>query len=117
MRFKIGFWNVNGLGKEKIQHEDFVNIVNTYDILCLTETWREEGKKLPTPNGYKGIHHNRKHKNEKAKRNSGGILLLYKNELHDYINVINKKDENILWVKISKKYAGLKRDIVLGTIY
>ena len=85
MKFKIGFWNKNGLGKEKYQDEDFIKMVNSYDILCLTETWREDGKSLPTPTGYKGKYHNRKHKHSKAKRNSGGILVLDKNELHDHL--------------------------------
>ena len=49
MTFKIGFWNVNGLGKEKYESEDFIKLVNHYDILCLTETWREDGKNLPAP--------------------------------------------------------------------
>ena len=117
MKFKIGFWNINGLGKEKYRDEDFVNIVNRYDILCLTETWREDGKNHPAPNGYKGKYHNRKHKNTKAKRNSGGILVLYKNELHEYIKVINNKDENILWLRIKKECTGLKSDLILGTVY
>ena len=117
MKFKVGFWNINGLGKEKFQNEDFVNIVNTYDILCLTETWREDGKSCLAPKGYKSKYHNRKHKNKKAKRNSGGILVLYKNELDGHIKVIDNSDENILWLKLNKSYAGWKRDLLVGTVY
>ena len=117
MKFKIGFWNVHGLGKEKFQNDSFLKIVNSYDILCLTETWREDGKTLPIPNGYKGKVHNRKQKHTKAKRNSGGILVLYKTELHDHIKVINNSDENILWLRLSKDYGGLKRDLLLCTVY
>ena len=117
MKLKIGFWNIHGLGNKKYQNEDFLEIINSYDILCLTETWKEDGKSLPTPKGYKGKHHNRKEKHAKAKRNSGGILVLYKTEFQDHIKVINNKDENILWLKISKSYKGLGRDVLLGTVY
>ena len=117
MKFKIGFWNVNGLGKEKFEDEDFIKIVRKYDILCLSETWKEDGKVTPAPFGYKAKYHNRKQKHAKAKRNSGGILILYKTELHDHIKVVNNKDENIIWVKISKTFKGLNRDLLLGTVY
>ena len=117
MKLKIGFWNINGLGKEKFEDEEFVNIVNKCDILCLTETWRDDGKEHLPPKGYKGKYHNRKGKNIRAKRNSGGNLVLYKKEMHDHIKVTNDKDENILSVKLSKEYAGLNRDLILGTVY
>ena len=40
---KIAFWNINGLGK-KYKEEDFVRIVNKYDIICLTESWGSDKK-------------------------------------------------------------------------
>ena len=117
MKFKIGFWNVNGLGKEKYQNDDFFDIVKQYDILCMTETWRKDGStNPPAPKGYKGKYHNRKIKHAKAKRSSGGILILYKTELHDHIKVVNNKDENI-WIKINKTFPGLQTDLLLGTVY
>ena len=115
----IGFWNVNGLGKEKYTNKDFIQIVQKYDILCLTETWREDGKNdsASPPKGYKEVRHNRKNKNIKAKRNSGGISILYKTNLHGSVKIIDKKDENILWLKISKNDLGIQEDLLLGTAY
>ena len=117
MTFKIGFWNVNGLSQQKYETEEFIDIVNQYDILCFTETWKEDGKNLLAPSGYKAKYHNRQHKHAKAKRNSGGIMIVYKAELHDHLKVTNNKDENILWVKLSKSFEGLRRDLKLGAVY
>ena len=120
MTIKIGFWNVNGLGEEKIDDPFFKSIINRYDIICLTETWDKEKNERNTVEtnqfpGYSGIKRNRKNKHKRAKRNSGGILLLYKNALKKYITVIHKNDQNILWVKINENVVG--ESIILGTVY
>ena len=82
MSLKVGYWNINGLGEEKLKDIDFVSIVTEYDIICLTETWwgstNNNQNVNNIPPGYTAIKNNRKRKNKKAKRNSGGILVLYK---------------------------------------
>ena len=40
--------------------------------------------------------------NEKAKRDSGGILVFVKNTLSQYIEVVDKNDEDLLWLKFHK---------------
>ena len=123
MTIKIGFWNVNGLGEEKINDPSFQNIINQYDIICLTETWNGERKGNKGGNielenqfpGYSGFKQNRKNKHKKAKRNSGGFLVLYRSTLKKYLTVIDKRDENILWVQIDKEVVVAK--VILGTIY
>ena len=77
---KIAFWNINGLGR-KYEQEDFLRIVNKYEIICLTETWGTDKNisNFVIPVGYKAFHHYRRNKHKKAKRNSGGILILRKN--------------------------------------
>ena len=104
MIIKIGFWNINGLGKQKCDEEDLLNIINEYEIICLTETWGD-GKNALNYNipGYKAFHHNRINKHKKAKRNSWGILILYKKELQNYLKIKNKENENILCISIDKK--------------
>ena len=125
MTIKIGFWNINGLGEEKINNPDLKKIITQYDIICLTETWQQEKSeyfiKLSETNikkhfpGFESIKKNRKNKHKKARRNSGGILILYKNELKKYIKFIDKNDQNILWIKIDKHVTG--EDITLATVY
>ena len=72
MTIKTGFWNINGLGEEKIYNPEFKNIITQYDIIWLTETWDREKSE---PNiedqfpGYCSIKRNRKNKHKKARRN------------------------------------------------
>ena len=120
MSLKVCYWNINGLNKEKYEEEEFVNTINKYDIICLTETWQDKqtnestGK---TPYGYKEIKYTRKGKRKRAKRNSGGILILYRSTLQEFIKVQNQNDQNIIWLKIDKCIVGLDKDLLLGTVY
>ena len=52
----------------------------------------------------------------KGGRNSGGIALLYKNALHDWISNV-KKSPNFLWFKISKDYTKTNKDIYTCRLY
>ena len=119
MSLKLCFWNINGLSKQKYEDDEFTKIINKYDI-CLTETWQgEEGNinKWKTPDGFKEIRHARKQKHKKAKRLSGGIMILYKSVLQNLIKLENKKDQDILWIKLDKSLLDTKRDLLLGTAY
>ena len=120
MTIKIGFWNINGLGKKKCKEEDFIKIINGYEIICLTETWGSEDKSnnnFIIPPGYKAFHHNRKNKHKKARRNSGGILILYKKELHNYLKVKNREYENILWITMDKSLLMTDNNLIIGAVY
>ena len=115
---KIGFWNINGLGN-KLEDENFISILKKYEIICLTETWGLESNidNLIIPDGYQAFHHYRKNKHKKAKRNSGGIMVLYKKEIGNFLKLKNKENENILWIQIDKKLLLTKKNLVLGTVY
>ena len=85
MFIKIGFWNSNGMNRDKCKNEDFIRIISAYDIMCLTETWENNdvsNSNIIIPSGYKAFRHSRKDKHKKAKRYSGGIIVLYKQYLH-----------------------------------
>ena len=55
-------------------------------------------------------------KSRKGGRNSGGIVLLYKNAFQDWISIV-KKSPNFLWFKISKQYAKTTEDIYTCGLY
>ena len=50
------------------------------------------------PSGYSVFDHTRKNKHNKAKGNSGGTLILYKQHLRSCLKVKNKESQNILSV-------------------
>ena len=52
----------------------------------------------------------------KGGRNSGGLVLLYKNVFHDWISIV-KKSQNFVWFKISKCYAKIDKDIYTCGLY
>ena len=52
----------------------------------------------------------------KGGRDSGGIVLLYKDTFHDWISIV-KKTCNFLWFKIEKDYAKTVKDIYTCGLY
>ena len=78
-------------------------------MLVILNTEKKEEKKA--------FHHVRKNKNKKAKRNSGGILVLYKKHLCKYLKVKNKENENVIWITIDKELMKTENNLLLGTIY
>ena len=73
---KIGFWNINGLSKEKSENDIFQENIKKFDILFLSETWKSESSihDLQHPEGYLYETSCRKTTNKKG-RASGGILV------------------------------------------
>ena len=69
------------------------------------------------PPEYLYFHNTRKTKDNRSKRNSGGIIIFYRKHLLTAITVQDKKTENMLWVKINKNYLNLDKDQCIGTIY
>ena len=59
----------------------------------------------------------RKNKHKRTKRNSVGILIIYKETLHKYITEHNKEVENIFWLKIDTRILGLEKNLFLGITY
>ena len=121
-RLKIGFFNINGLVGQTSHNPKFSEILNKYDILCLCETWHTNEnciKKLKPniPPEYQYFHNARKNKHKKSKRNSGGIIILYHQRLHKHIKIYDKKNENMLWIKIDKNDTNIDKNLYIGAIY
>ena len=119
---KIGFFNINGLVGKTTYNTDFSEIIKTYDIIMLTETWHKSSEcinkiKGNFPKDYKFIDNARKTKHKKSKRNSGGLLVCYKKCLQNNIVIIDKTSENMIWIKIKKEYLNIDRNLIIGGIY
>ena len=115
---KVGFWNVNGLTKEKSSECSFQQKVQLFNIIFLSETWHGEGSadKLRQPPGYLSDSVYRK-KKKKRGRASGGVLVFYKKELKNIISFLDISSENILWIKISKGVLHATKEVYIAGVY
>ena len=52
---KLASWNVRGLSSKKVQDNEFLNIVNKFDILSLVETWTHKDSPIEIP-GFCNFH-------------------------------------------------------------
>ena len=52
-----------------------------------------------------------------AKVKSGGIIIAYKTEISDKIQLIATESIFVLWFKIASTYLNLEEDIVVGVVY
>ena len=66
-----------------MQSTDFLNMVNGFDFIIVTETWKCTDVEVA---GYRCIIQDGT-VSKSGGRNSGGIILLYKNILHDWIQL------------------------------
>ena len=85
---RIGSWNVRGLASKrnyKLKDQSFVEYLQEYDIIILTETWTNTKCDLSLPDyNYFSIHRPRP---TRAKRDSGGIVVYYKNIFFKFVIV------------------------------
>ena len=115
---KLSFfaWNINGLFPKslgnKLQSTDFLNMVNRFYFIIMTETWKCTDVEVA---GYWCIIQDGT-VSKSGGRNSGRIILLYKNILHDWIS-ITKTSPNFLWFKINKSYAKTMKDLYICGLY
>ena len=95
---KLSFfaWNINGVSSkslgDKLRNTDFLRMINSFDFIILSETWKRitvdvDGFTMVTTGAVK---------TGKCGRNSGGLALLYRSKLNDWIS-IQKESPNFLW--------------------
>jgi hypothetical protein len=78
---KIDMWNIKGLTTEKVNDPHFQNIISKFNITSFVETWiGESTQDIVLPN-FELVHSSSRKKHKKARRYSGGISILQKNQL------------------------------------
>lgn len=117
----ISSWNIQGLNASafgsKVNDPDFKHRLHETDIQILLETWTRAQDKPIVPIGYREFSvPAQKDKNIKQGRYSGGILVWYKEELHDNITAI-KKGESHIWIRISSSILASQSNIYLCAAY
>ena len=95
---------------QKARSDDFNTMVKKCDIFGLQETYLEEQDSIHFSD-YENFRSERK-KKEKASRNSGGVLLLFKKVILPSLEKQQSANKHFIWVKMKKDFFKLEIDIV-----
>ena len=108
---KILSLNVCGL-TSKQDCPDFIDFMRQYDIIGYQET------KMNSLDTFllDGYTFHFKHRNNTSKRKSGGIAIGFKNDICQFVHVIETESRLVYWFTISKRYTKCE-DILCGVIY
>ena len=110
---KIGSLNVCGLAAKCVLPE-FIEFVNSFDILAIQESKTDDTDDIQIP-GYHVFYHNRA---KLARRRSGGIALMVKSEISEYVKVDSHKNSKIvLWFTLCRTILQSDNDINFGVVY
>ena len=82
----VGVWNVEGL-KKKLANDRFIEFIETFDLLALSETWMK-GSECVNVCNMKGVFKGSEIRGKRG-RYPGGVALLYQNRLHCYVQEID----------------------------
>ena len=107
--------NVQGL-KSKLDDCDFFNFISDYDILLFSECWHSKLSNIDIE-GYSHFSCPRPKFNRKAKRNSGGVIVYFKNILSSHLELVNVNQNGIIWFKLNKTFLLTDNDAYICLSY
>ena len=118
--FIISCWNVQGLRSSafglKSRTPDFTKELGDADVIVLQETWSRGDISTGCPLGYREIvFPSTKLKGVTQGRDSGGMLIWFKEKLVHSIELI-KKGEFSIWLKIKREVVAMDKDIFMYSI-
>lgn len=105
-------WNINGIS-DKLGDPDVQEIIKSHHIVVLTETQKGKSYKVNFP-GYYTKHFARKTIHPKAKRASGGMLVLISNKINKHVKIMKQTNEFIIWIQIK---AEKNKTLYIGAVY
>ena len=100
----------------KLEINEFINVLNKYDVLFISETWANEMNELGIEGYSKPICKFRKRK-KSGKRDSGGLCVYFRNEIISGVEEIKWNFEDGLSFKLKASFFGWKEDSYLFCIY
>ena len=103
----FGSWNVGGI-KPKVTDPEFLEQLKPHDIFICGETFSDDDALHIQGFKCKNIFQSKKHK--KAKRNSGGVSVLTRTNIANFVTPIKTTAEHFIWMKISKQLTGYPKD-------
>ncbi|CAG2241563.1 unnamed protein product [Mytilus edulis] len=97
--------------KHKLQYPEFETLLQKHEILCFVESKTDDMDEICIP-GYKIKAKNRR---KISRVKSGGIVLGFRENISDCIQVIETNSKFVLWCKISRLFKdGV---VILGVVY
>ena len=97
---------MNGLVRWKMHHKDFINVLETNDLVCVTETWLNKTESELICQEFRKnfkVFYSCRRRDKNAKRDSGGLLVFINNKLSEHVEIAQNNDEDILWLKVNNK--------------
>ncbi len=110
---KICSLNVCGLNS-KNKFTEFRDFLNSYDVCLLQETKLSKCDVTVSEfDEFKSFHKIRE------KGSGGGLTVLIKNHLYvnKFVEVIETNNQHVMWVRISKDFIGLEKNVYVGNVY
>ena len=109
--------NVCGL-TNKLKFDVFTEKITQYKIICLTEIKADEIdcisiKKFADDNGYQCYCKPR----EKVIRKSGGMCVLFHNDIADYAREVKSNLDIVQWFILDRTLFRIDKDLLLGNVY
>ncbi len=114
----VAAWNIHYLKNkvvEKIKDDNFLTMIQTNDIVCLSETHIGPDVHVSIQ-GYKPLKKSRK-VCESNNNYYGGLLVLIKDDICKGVKEIPVQSENQLWLQLNKGFFGVEEDIFIGYSY
>ena len=114
-------WNIQGIQNQqvgnKLNESEVASTFMRYDIICLLETHGDLDTNIDLK-GYKSFAVCRP-KFGKARKPSGGIAVLVKDEVNPGVSIIKSTHlpHDMLWLKLNKNYFRSPKDIYVGVTY
>ena len=93
-----------------------MDILTKHDIIFLSESWTNDRSNIEL-NGYVSHNFYRKFQHKNARRNSGGIVLLYKKSLEPGIKIVRNNHDTLIWIKLDKQFFKFDEDLYLCGVY
>ena len=103
--------NIQGGFVTKTKLNDFHRLQNSCHIFGVQETWLENQESFKVSD----FEHLRSEqtKGKKARRNSGGVLLFYKESIAEGVEKQTSANKHFIWVKLKSNFVKLDKDIFL----
>ena len=98
---KVGCLNIGGNAEIKCTTSDIIDIINDHDIFIFVEYWLGPVDSCPMIIRFSNFRSERK-ENCKARRNSGEIIVYYRQNIAKGVQKICNTSRDVKWFKLEK---------------